>query len=86
MKEKEAAEAAVQKERQLLIEATKFTLRKFLKDDYDCYTQRGWCSVQEKEEVDALYRLYHEGFNGNGTGTRYYEAIIALPTNDHDSI
>ena len=60
-------------------ETCKETLRSTLKEDYEFYTAQGWCSVEDKEEVNNVYTLYHKGLHGNGRGTRYYSGIISLP-------
>lgn len=59
-------------------EALKICLRRFLKDDYDFYALAGFCSIEDKSEVEAAYKIYH-ALGGNGQGTRYYEAIMSLP-------
>ena len=67
-------------ERIALKETCKYTLRQFLKEDYEFYVEsQGWCSLADKEEVERAYILYHDKWNGNGQGTRYYQAIMALP-------
>ena len=60
-------------------ETCKETLRSTLKEDYEFYTAQGWCSVEDKDEVNNVYTLYHKGLHGNGRGTRYYSGIISLP-------
>ena len=60
-------------------ESCKAFLRRVLKDDFEFYKKIGYCSVDDKSEVDDLYNLYHTDLKGNGRGTRYYEAIMALP-------
>ena len=63
-----------------MFEACKFMLRELLKDDYEFHVeQEGWCSIEDKAYIQAIYDTYHTGLHGNGQGTRYYEAIMALP-------
>ena len=45
---------------------------------YYCNVQ-GWCSLQDKHNIDYMYKPYH-ALGGNGTGTAAYKAILALPT------
>ncbi len=40
---------------------------------------RGWCSLEDKRNVEYMYKPYAE-LGGNGTGKSAYEAIMALPT------
>lgn len=66
--------------RRIAIEETcKEMLRKTLKDDCEYFTNLGYCSVDDKFEVQRLYNIYHKDLGGNGRGTRYYEIIMKLP-------
>lgn len=38
-----------------------------------------WASVQEKKEVETIWKIYHEGLKGNGQGEHYYNEIMDLP-------
>lgn len=67
---------------QAMKETCKETLRSILKEDYEFYTTQGWCSVEDKEEVTRVYKLYCNGLHGNGRGTRYYNGVISLPEHD----
>jgi phosphate/sulfate permease len=62
-------------------ETCKYVLKKSLQDDYNYYVEEiGWCSVEDKTEVEKAYEIYHSpAIDGNGQGTRYYKAIMALP-------
>lgn len=40
--------------------------------------QDKWCSPEDKEDVKELYEAYHD-LGGNGLGTRWEVAIMALP-------
>lgn len=61
-------------------ETCKLTLRRSLKDDYEFFVlKQGHCSIENKNDVQNEYTLYHEKFKGNGRGTLYYDAIMALP-------
>lgn len=40
--------------------------------------QDKWCSPEDKEDVKELYEAYHS-LGGNGLGTRWEVAILALP-------
>ena len=49
----------------------------------DCYmrfvVQRVKCTPQDKEQVETIYRYYHDELGLNGPGTNMYEKIIELP-------
>ncbi len=63
-----------------MMEACKESLRRALKEDLEFYKKQGYCSIEDKAEIQSLYNLYHKDpFNGNGRGTRYYEGIMSLP-------
>lgn len=78
--EKETKEA----EHTAMMEACKESLRRALKEDLEFYKKQGYCSIEDKAEVQALYNLYHnEPFKGNGRGTGYFNGIIELPNEPH---
>lgn len=43
------------------------------------YTVQGYCSLQDKKNIEYLYRPY-ERLGGNGTGQQAYKEIMELPT------
>ena len=43
------------------------------------YTKVGWCSYEDKKNIEYLYKPY-AALGGNGTGKTAYETIQALPT------
>jgi len=68
-------------------ETCKLTLRKSLKDDYEFYVHKQkWCSIEDKNDVENEYELYHKKFNGNGRGTLYHDAIMKLPDDPPEEI
>ena len=79
--ERETKEA----EHKVLMEACKEMLRRTLKEDLEFYKKQGYCSVEDKADIEKVYNLYHEKpMNGNGRGTRYFEGIMSLPDELHD--
>ena len=81
--EKENKEA----EHKALMEACKEMLRRTLKEDLEFYKKQGFCSVEDKADIEKVYTLYHnEPMKGNGRGTRYYESIMSLPDEPHEHI
>lgn len=81
--EKETKEA----EHRVLMEACKEMLRRTLKEDLEFYKKQGYCSVEDKADIEKVYNLYHEKpMNGNGRGTRYFEGIMCLPDEPHVKI
>lgn len=79
-KEKEEIDEKQSEIRRVAMEETcKETLRKMLKDDCDHFESLGYCSVDDKFEIQRIYKIYHNDLGGNGRGTRYYETLMALP-------
>lgn len=45
----------------------------------DRYQERGAITLKEKATLDAIYKPYHEGLNGNGDGQIGYDYAMKLP-------
>ena len=77
----EEEEEKKKRETEAFKETCKYILKRSLKDDYEFYVEKqGWCSVVDKAEVEKAYKIYSgKGIEGNGQGTGYYKAIMALP-------
>lgn len=43
------------------------------------HTERGYCHINDKKNVESLFRAYHS-LGGNGTITDLYNKLLALPT------
>ena len=56
-------------------------LRAELLEIHAKYVPLGYIPVAVMEEADRVYKAYHS-LGGNGTGTKIYEEIKALPTVD----
>lgn len=62
-------------------EAVKILLRKEMREAYKSATAKGFVTLDDIEEMEEVYRLYHDELGGNGTGTRLYESFKNLPIN-----
>lgn len=62
-------------------EAVKILLRKEMRESYKSATCKGFVTLDDIEEMEEIYRLYHDELGGNGTGTRLYESFKNLPIN-----
>lgn len=40
---------------------------------------KGYCTLQERENLEILYVTYHAGLNGNGTVTDIYNNMREMP-------
>ena len=76
--EKDAAIKEQEADNWAVKEACKYMLKKSLQDDYEYYTSLGYCPIEEKNEIEAMHKIYAE-LKGNGPGTRYYNGIMGLP-------
>lgn len=46
---------------------------------HDKYTKKGYCPIYAKDAVEKAYKAYH-ALGGNGTITKLYNNLMALPT------
>ena len=80
--EKEAETERWQKEQQTESKATRMLMIALAHDrilqGYRYYRRQGGISTQDLETIEKLYTAYH-ALGGNGTVTRVYEKILALP-------
>lgn len=49
-------------------------LRRELREQYKNIVEKTYVSIEELEEFDEIYEIYHE-LGGNGTGTKMYEYV-----------
>lgn len=49
-------------------------LRRELREEYKNIVEKTYVSIEELEEFDEIYEIYHE-LGGNGTGTKMYEYV-----------
>ncbi len=70
----------------IMRETCKYALFSLLKESYNHYVKDlKYCNIENKKEIEEMYRLYHDGLKGNGMGTKMYETIMDLP-NDPSTI
>lgn len=62
-------------------DAVKILLRKEMREAYKSATCKGFVTLDDIEEMEEIYRIYHDELGGNGTGTRLYESFKNLPIN-----
>lgn len=71
-KETELRQEAIQ-------EGVKILLYQSLLSGYIKYSERGWCPIYAKKNIEDTYKAY-AGLGGDGTGTDMYEKVMDLPT------
>ena len=62
-------------------DALKILLRKEIREGYNSAICKGYVTLDDIQEMEELYRIYHDELNGNGTGTRLYESFKQIPIN-----
>lgn len=62
-------------------DALKILLRKEIREGYNSAIRKGYVTLDDIQEMEELYRIYHDELNGNGTGTRLYESFKQIPIN-----
>ena len=67
-----------------LKESMKVLLRRTIKEDCEEYLKRGFCSVEEREELEEAYSLY-SNFGGNHTIPQYMKRIDKLPFHNQNA-
>ena len=48
---------------------------------YNHYTEKGFCPIYGRQNVESLYQAYH-ALGGNGTITNLYNKLEELPTEE----
>lgn len=57
---------------------TMVILKRFLRDDHETYTKRGYVTEIERSEWSEMYQAYAD-LGGNGIGKTWNAEVIALP-------
>lgn len=68
------------KARQALQDGVKALLKDRIIQMYSICKSKGFCTLQDREGLESLYKSYHDGLHGNGTVTDVYNAVRAMPT------
>lgn len=71
--------AAQRKDSEALKAGVKAVLHDRLWQAHKQYMAQGWCSLEDKKNVEYLYQPY-AALGGNGTGKDAYQDIFDLPT------
>lgn len=82
----EAMKKKMEEQNQHLIAVTqdgmKCLLRRTIKEDCEEYLNKGYCTQEEREELEEAFNLY-TAFGGNHTIPQYVERIRNLPFRPH---
>ena len=53
-------------------------LRESIVDNYNKYSDRGYCPIYAKESIKKVYTAYHN-LGGNDVATELYHKLLAMP-------
>lgn len=53
-------------------------LRESLVNNYNKYTDKGFCPIYAKESIKKVYAAYH-GLGGNDVATELYKKLLTMP-------
>ena len=62
----------------LLQESMQYSTRQLLCVQFTKYHERGWASIEEKREIEHMYKIYHQ-LGPNGVLDNKYKAFMELP-------
>lgn len=67
-----------QEKNKAIAEGVQSLLRESIVDNYNKYTDRGYCPIYAKESIKRVYVAYHK-LNGNDVATELYHKLLAMP-------
>lgn len=66
------------KKNEAIAEGVQSLLRESIVENYNKYTDRGYCPIYAKESIKRAYASYHN-LNGNDVATELYHKLLAMP-------
>lgn len=67
-----------QKKNEAIAEGVQSLLRESIVNNYNRYTDKGFCPIYAKESIKKVYHAYHD-LGGNDVATQLYENILRMP-------
>lgn len=67
-----------QKKNEAIAEGVQALLRESLVDNYNKYSEKGFCPIYAKESIKRAYSAYHE-LEGNDVATELYKKMLSMP-------
>ena len=61
-----------------IAEGVQSLLRESIVNNYNRYSDRGYCPIYAKESVKRVYQAYH-GLGGNDVATELYNKLLKMP-------
>ena len=69
---------AEQEKNEAIAEGVQSLLRESIVNNYNRYSDRGYCPIYAKESVKRVYMAYH-GLGGNDVATELYNKLLKMP-------
>lgn len=62
-----------------IAEGVQSLLRESIVNNYNRYTDKGYCPIYAKESVKRAYKAYHDGLGGNDVASELYRKLLEMP-------
>lgn len=69
---------AEREKNQAIAEGVESLLREGIVDNFNKYSDRGYCPIYAKESIKKMYHAYHK-LGGNDVATSLYEKLLEMP-------
>lgn len=67
-----------QKKNEAIAQGVQSLLRESIVDNYNKYSDRGYCPIYAKESIKKVYQAYH-ALEGNDVATELYNKLLKMP-------
>lgn len=71
-----------QKKNEAIAQGVQSLLRESIVDNYNKYSDRGYCPIYAKESIKKVYQAYH-ALEGNDVATELYNKLLKMPEEKH---
>ena len=75
--------AAETKKNEAIAAGVQSLLRESIVENYNKYSEKGYCPIYAKESMKKLYQSYHD-LGGNDVATELYKAMLEMPAEAED--
>ena len=69
---------AEQEKNEAIAEGVQSLLRESIVNNYNRYSDKGFCPIYAKENIEAVFKAYSK-LGGNHTAKNLYEKLMAMP-------
>ena len=76
--------AAEQAKNEAIAEGVQSLLRESIVNNYNHYSEKGYCPIYAKENIEAIYGAYSR-LGGNHTAKKLYETLMTFPEDKPDA-